>query len=97
MQLSLVTEDNRISRAGQPGVDVWGYAHELGHDFTFVDGDWTYQVETLESWPNLFSIYALESLGLPLHNNTVSCDSSSMGSYNAWDPWVGLCFLRQLQ
>jgi hypothetical protein len=97
MKPSLVTKENRISRAGQPGVGVWGYAHELGHDFTFVGGNWTYQVKTLESWPNIFTVHAFEKMGLEQHKNTVNCTTSSMGSYAMWDAWVGLCFLRQFQ
>ena len=98
MQTKLVTEKDRISRAGQEGVGVWGYAHELGHDFTFVGANWAYQVKTLESWPNIFSVYAFQKMNLPLHNNTKNCDLKSEGNYEeGWDAWVGLCFLRQFE
>ncbi len=97
MKTTLVTAEKRISRAGQPGVGVWGYAHELGHDFSFVDGNWTYQVKTLESWPNIFSVHAFEKMQLTLHKNTIDCDMNSTGNYDAWSAWVGLCFLRQFE
>ncbi|HMA91074.1 MAG TPA: M60 family metallopeptidase [Polyangiaceae bacterium] len=100
MELTLVTggDETRISRAGETGTDIWGFAHELGHDFTFApNGFWTYQENTLESWCNLFSIYALEKLNLPLNDSTTDCSAQSTGNYDDWDAWGGLCFLRQFQ
>lgn len=100
MELVLVTggDKTRISRAGEAGTDIWGFAHELGHDFSFApNGFWTYQENSLESWCNLFSIYALEKLQVPLHESTVDCTQASTGDYDAWDAWGGLCFLRQFQ
>lgn len=100
MQLALVNggDTTRISRAGESGTDIWGFAHEMGHDFSFAPhGFWTYEENTLESWCNVFAIYALESLKLPLHERTMDCSESSTGSYDSWDAWGGLCFLRQFQ
>ncbi|HSC87017.1 MAG TPA: M60 family metallopeptidase [Polyangiaceae bacterium] len=102
MQLDLVEGDDstRISRAGETGASLWGFAHEMGHDFSFApNGFWAYQEATLESWCNLFSIYAFEKLGLELHEATLDCSASSTGSYQggSWDAWEGLCFLRQFQ
>jgi hypothetical protein len=91
-------DSTRISRAGEAGTDVWGFAHELGHDFSFAPhGFWTYEENTLESWCNVFAIYALENLDLPLHEETLGCSQTSTGSYDDWDAWGGLCFLRQFQ
>lgn len=89
--------DERISLAGMPGVDIWGFAHELGHDFTFAGRLWWYQENSLESWPNLFSIYALEALGVPLHEQVAGCPDSEPVPYDSWDAWDGLCFLLQFQ
>ena len=100
MELTLVTggDKTRISRAGETGTDIWGFAHEMGHDFSFApNGFWTYEENTLESWCNLFSIYSLEKLNVPLHESTVSCTEQSTGNYDDWDAWGGLCFLRQFQ
>jgi hypothetical protein len=100
MELTLVTggDQTRISRAGETGTDVWGFAHEMGHDFSFApNGFWTYEENTLESWCNLFSIYSLEKLGLPLSDSTTDCTAQSTGNYDDWDAWGGLCFLRQFQ
>lgn len=88
---------NRITLAGMDGVDVWGFAHELGHDFTFVNGLWWYQENSLESWPNIFSVHALEALGLPLNRNAVACATSAPVDYASWDAWSGLCFLLQFE
>lgn len=88
---------NRISQAGVPGVDVWGFAHELGHDFTFTGRLWWYQENSLESWPNLFSIYSLGALGIPLHEQALACEGAAPVDYASWDAWAGLCFLLQLQ
>ncbi|HEX6239733.1 MAG TPA: M60 family metallopeptidase, partial [Polyangiales bacterium] len=99
MALELVEGNgsDRISRAGEAGASNWGFAHEMGHDFTFVGGFWSYQEKTLESWPNLFSLHAFEALGLAQHEQAAKCSSSSTGSYGsaAWDAWNGLCFLLQ--
>ncbi|MEM7154498.1 MAG: M60 family metallopeptidase [Myxococcota bacterium] len=99
MQPVLVQPDfsDRISLAGMPGVDIWGFAHELGHDFTFAGRLWWYQENSLESWPNLFSIYALEALGVPLHEQVAGCPGSEPVAYEQWDAWDGLCFLLQFQ
>lgn len=88
---------NRISNAGEPGVDVWGFAHELGHDFTFVNALWWYQENSLESWPNIFSIHALQALGIPLHDNALACEGGQPVAYDNWDAWSGLCFLLYFQ
>ena len=97
MQLNLVTDNDRISRAGQEGVDLWGYAHEMGHDFSFAGRQWSYQDKTLESWCNIFSLYSLEKMGKSIHGAATSCTASSTGNYNTWDAWGGLCFLQQFQ
>ena len=90
---------DRISQLAMPGVDNWGVAHELGHDFTFVGRLWWYQENSLEAWPNLFSIYVFEALGLPLHQEIAGCstDSAPMPYVANWNPWAGLCFLMQFQ
>jgi hypothetical protein len=91
-------DQTRISRSGETGTDIWGFAHEMGHDFSFAPhGFWTYEENTLESWCNVFAIYALESLNQPLNDSTADCTQSSTGSYDSWDAWGGLCFLRQFQ
>lgn len=100
MATTLVTggDKTRISRAGESGTDIWGFAHEMGHDFSFApNGFWTYEENTLESWCNLFSIYSLESLDVPLNDSTLDCTKTSTGDYDTWDAWGGLCFLRQFQ
>lgn len=102
MMPDLVEGDDttRISRAGEEGSSVWGFAHELGHDFSFApSGFWTYQPNSLESWPNIFSVYVFEKLGLELHEAAVDCTSSTVGDFDGgdWDAWEGLCFLRQFQ
>jgi hypothetical protein len=93
-------DEARISRAGEATNDPWGFAHEMGHDFTFATGFWQYQNKSLEAWPNVFSIHALEALGLPIHDQAAGCTSTSTGSYlttESWSPWTALCFLMQLK
>lgn len=102
MDLDLVNggATTRISRSGEAGTGVWGFGHEMGHDFSFApDGFWTYQdgSKSLESWPNIFTIYSFEKLGLPLNSAATSCTRNSTGSFSTWDAWGGLCFLRQFQ
>jgi len=100
MQPSLVTDGSRITLAGQEGIDIWGFAHELGHDFSYVSRNWVYETSTntLESWCNIFTVYALGEMAVALNPSTVNCNQDSTGDYNSgWDAWVGVCFLRQFQ
>lgn len=95
------SDTQRISRAGESGTDVWGFAHEMGHAFSFPDGFWAYQQDSLESWPNVFTLHAFEALGLPPMADIADCNASSSGRYvrgeGEWSAWTGLCFLMQLQ
>jgi hypothetical protein len=98
-------DTQRILRASQPTTDVWGFAHELGHTFTFIGGTWLYMVLNLESWPNVFTLYALEATGRTAHQPNVAtyCDGKAAylagGSYQTFktDPFVQLCFLMEFQ
>lgn len=99
------TDTQRILRASAPTTDVWGFAHELGHVFTFVGGTWVYMILNLESWPNIFTLYALEGLGRTAHqpNTGTYCDGRANylagGSYATFksDPFVQLCFLMEFR
>jgi hypothetical protein len=100
MDMALVTDPGeRISRAAEEGHENWGFAHELGHIFSWPNGFWQYEENSLESWCNLFSLYSLGSLELGLSDSIAYCNASTTGSYAAgsWDPWAGLCFLMQFQ
>ncbi|MCA9603523.1 MAG: M60 family metallopeptidase, partial [Myxococcales bacterium] len=96
-------DTQRILRASLPATDIWGFAHELGHTFTMVGGTWTYMVLNLESWPNVFTLYALERLGRNQGQPNVAtyCDGKSAylasGAYATFksDPFVQLCFLME--
>lgn len=100
MDMALVTDPNEtISRAAHEGHSDWGFAHELGHIFSWPNGFWQYEVDTLESWCNLFSLHALGALDLELHDSIADCNAQTTRTYVAgdWDPWDGLCFLMQFQ
>lgn len=101
MALGLVslTNEDRISRAGAPAEEaqIWGFVHEMGHDFTFVNGAWNYQERSLEAWPNVFSVHALERLGIALHPQLTRCAEGPFPYAEDWDPWQGLCFLLALR
>ena len=94
--------DQRILRASVPTTDVWGFAHELGHVFSFANGAWVFQYVSLESWPNVFTLHALDALGRNAHqpNVTSYCNGRdaylASGTYDANfrdDPFLQLCFL----
>jgi hypothetical protein len=96
--------DQRILRASVPTTDVWGFAHELGHVFSFANGAWVFQVVNLESWPNVFTLHALQGLGRTAHQPNVDtyCNGRdaylASGSYAADfrdDPFLQLCFLME--
>ena len=93
---------DRITLAAEPGNNDWGFAHELGHNFNFSGGDWYYTTfGGLEAWPNIFSLHAIEQLGLS-ERDTSDCDNRK-STYLAKDvhenglggAWNGLCFLSE--
>ncbi len=92
----------RILNAIDPPTDVWGFAHELGHSFTFSNGTWSYMILNLESWPNLFTLYTLDILGRTHPNVDSYCDGKDAylanGAYPTLrdDPFLQLCFLMEL-
>jgi Carbohydrate binding module (family 6)/Peptidase M60, enhancin and enhancin-like len=95
---------NRITRASLAGTDYWAYVHELGHTFNFAGGDWSYTLYGgLEAWPNVFSTYTQEKLGLPYINRdcpTLKKKYLAAGKFDDGvngDPWVGLCFLLEFK
>ena len=99
------TDDQRILRASEPRTDVWGFAHELGHVFGFIDGMWVYQYLNVESWPNVFTLHALRGLDRTANQPNVEtyCDGRDAylagGPYETFrnDPFVQLCFLMEFE
>ncbi len=94
----------RITHAGETYNDTWGYAHELGHIFNFAGGDWYYTTfGGLEAWPNIFALYTVEQLGLPVNDALSNCAERKTHyladvktPFND-DPWVGMCFFKHLR
>jgi len=92
--------DQRILRASVPTTDIWGFAHELGHVFSFANGTWVFQYVNLESWPNIFTLFVLQELERTEHQPNVStyCDGRDAyldgGTYSQLkaDPFLQLCF-----
>ncbi|MBM4379742.1 MAG: hypothetical protein FJ086_10645 [Deltaproteobacteria bacterium] len=96
----------RILRASVPETDVWGFAHELGHVFSFANGAWVFQVVNLESWPNVFTLHALQGLGRTAHQPNLGSYCNGREAYLAGgsyapglrdDPFLQLCFLMEFQ
>jgi hypothetical protein len=98
----------RLLASNDPAHGVWGFAHELGHVFSFVNGTWHYQQDTLEAWCNLFTVYALRGLMRPdpgfgndaTYPSATFCPDKATylasGTYDAQfkgDPFLQLCFL----
>lgn len=91
----------RITVAGDP----WGFAHELGHTFTAVGGVERYMdTGALESWPNIFTMYAHESLGISPANGCNDgdkqrylADESSTYRQLRGDVWLQLCLWMDIQ
>ncbi len=93
---------SRITLAAEPGNNDWGFAHELGHNFNFSGGDWYYTTYAgLEAWPNVFSMHAIEQLGLPARDTSdcperkaeyLAKNTHENGLGGAWN---GLCFLNE--
>ncbi len=99
------SDEQRILRASEPTTDVWGFAHELGHVFGFIDGMWVYQYLNVESWPNVFTLHALRGLARTENQPNVDtyCDGRDAylagGAYETFrnDPFVQLCFLMTFE
>lgn len=95
----------RILRAAEGPTDIWGFSHELGHSFTLANGAWVYMYLNLESWPNVFTLRALDTLGRTegQPNFDTYCDGRE--AYLADpvyetlrdDPFVQLCFLMEFE
>jgi hypothetical protein len=92
--------DQRILRASVPTTDIWGFAHELGHVFSFANGAWVFQYGYLESWPNVFTLFVLQELERTAHQPNVGtyCERRDAyldgGTYPEFkaDPFLQLCF-----
>lgn len=106
MDLALVgaQSSSRLTLATESSNGNWGFLHELGHDFNFINGDWQYAHSTLgiEAWPNIFSVYAQEQLNLPLRE--LNCPTKkafyqATGRFSDLtnDVWLGLCFLLEFK
>jgi hypothetical protein len=95
--------DQRILRASEEPTDVWGFSHELGHTFTFPNGTWVYMIVNLESWPNVFTLRALEQLNRTHPNKEGYCNGKAAylasGVYDdvRTDPFLQLCFLMEFK
>lgn len=95
--------DQRILRASEAPTDVWGFSHEFGHTFTLANGTWTYMIVNIESWPNVFTLRALEALNRTHPNKDSYCDNKAAylasGTYQEVrdDPFLQLCFLMEFQ
>ena len=105
MDPALVSIDSgdRITLAAEPGNNDWGFAHELGHNFNFAGGDWYYTTYgNLEAWPNIFTLHAIDKLGLVERTDVNDC-SKAKAEYLAkgvndngfGGAWQGLCFLSE--
>lgn len=96
----------RILRAAEEGTDIWGFAHELGHAFTMPNGFWVYMYVNLESWPNLFTLHALQQLGRTADQPNYASYCDGRDAYLASpdyegqlrdDPFLQLCFLTDIE
>lgn len=97
------TPVQRILRASDDKTDIWGFAHEMGHTFSFANGAWVYQSVNLESWPNVFTLRALTELQRTANQPNVATYCKDKDSYLASgeyaqlakDPFLQLCFLME--
>jgi hypothetical protein len=83
---------------------VWGWAHELGHDFTLMnDGRYKIGDGPSEAWANVFTLYTLEHLGYPEQRREICKEARryvSQGQpYSVFrnDAWIPLCMLMELE
>lgn len=94
-------QTQRILRAAEGTTDIWGFSHELGHSFTMANGAWVYMYVNLESWPNLFTLRALDTLDRTEDQPNFDSYCDGRDAYFADpvyetladDPFLQLCFL----
>jgi hypothetical protein len=104
-ELMTGNDRQRILRASEGPTDIWGFSHELGHVFSFVDGVWVYQYVNVESWPNIFTLRALRTLGRTTDQPNLDTYCAGRDAYLAGgpyetfrnDPFVQLCFLMEFE
>ncbi|MBU0674164.1 MAG: M60 family metallopeptidase [Proteobacteria bacterium] len=83
---------------------VWGFVHEMGHDFTFTNGG-RYLIGRgpTEAWANIFTLYTLENSGHPEADKDDRCrdldEYFQNGEYQTFknDTWLPLCMLFELK
>jgi len=54
----------------------WVIGHEIGHTMTGPGGGWLYEVYAIESWCNIFNVYALEKMGLKDYSREAAAGQS---------------------
>jgi hypothetical protein len=98
----------RITQAAEPGNDNWGFAHELGHTFSYIDGVWVYSLLLqFEAWPNIFTMQVMDKLNIP-HSRQYSdsacvalkADYLAAGDFDPpvkSDTKLALCFFMELK
>lgn len=90
-------------RSHDPAHSVWGFVHELGHDFTFVNGGrYLIGYGPTEAWANVFTLHTLAASDHPEQDKSY-CDGRAGYLADGWyfqfekDPWVPLCMLMELR
>lgn len=93
--------ERHILRSHTGDYDVWGFVHELAHDFSFIHEGRFQFGGLVEAWANIWTLWTLERVG-PAQARPVGCDGvaahKASGTYAGLeaDPWVGLCMLMEL-
>jgi hypothetical protein len=83
---------------------VWGFVHEMGHDFTFTNGGrYLIGPGPTEAWANIFTLYTLANLGYPEADQDERCSDLGeffqQGDYQTFknDTWLPLCMFFELK
>jgi hypothetical protein len=93
-----------LLQSADPKFSVWGFPHEMGHDFSFInEGRYMVGPGPIEAWANVFTVHALEKLSHPEANLSTRCMGVpahlASGTYAGFkaDPWLPLCMLMELK
>jgi hypothetical protein len=94
---------SHVLLAHDPGHSAWGFVHEMGHDFSFINGG-AYMIGggPVEAWANVWSRYTLEQVGFP-EADRAECDGvadyQASGVYSDFeeDAWIPLCMLMEIR
>jgi hypothetical protein len=95
--------NSSILQVHDPLYSVWGFVHEMGHDFTYINGrSYLIGYGPTEAWANIFTLHTLGAQNHPEAERPYCGGVAAYltsGSYAQFlqDPWLPLCMLMEFK